>query len=191
VMCADTELFRRPVRPLGELLADAGLEADGDWCGPAGVDWLGPAARGEMSELARIAHRYDLDECCLHAFSVTMEAWNDLITATSPDPAIDSIDWEVVAAALAHGYAAPAFVDYVLRDRDEVPERFDDFVGALRQAGARQSAAAIGYLTARKFELLGETLVAEQALLDATATDPHYEPAVQELSWYASDRGDA
>lgn len=191
VMCADAEAFRRPVRPLGELLADAGLEAVGDWCGPVGTDWLAPAAGHEVSELARVANRYDLEDCCLHELYVTLEAWNELVTATDPHDATDNIEWDLVVAALAHGYAAAAFADYVLRANEELPERFDDFVGALRLVGERQFAAAIDYVTARKFEQLGETVLAEQALLDAAAADPHYEPAVQDLAWYASDRGDA
>lgn len=189
-MCENAAIFRRPVRPLAELLADAGLSYEGEWCGPAGADWVPPAIADEMDDFEYITSRYDLDECCLESIDDAMAAWNALVTATDAAAATDAIDWARVADALGHGEVAAAFADIVLRDRDEPPALYDDFIGALTQRAPR-SAAITGYLTARKFELLGETLLAESALHAATQGDPHFAPAVEDLAWYVADRGDA
>jgi hypothetical protein len=177
-------VFTRPVRPLGELLADAGLEVRGDWVGPLGGDWQVP--RISAAEAARevLIARYQLDTCCLDHLDLVMDAWNSLVL---PREDVD-IDWPRVAASLRHGLVAPAFADHVL-PADEPSALLADFTNTLREADPRATAPAM-FLVARNLERGGDALAAETALLAAVRADPEFDAALDELAWYAADRGD-
>jgi hypothetical protein len=184
VMTEHPDAFRSPVRPLGELLADAGLECRGDFCGPAGTEWQVHWAERAGEERRMLAERYQLDVCCLEALDVAMDGWNELVVRTS-----EPVDWRDVVDALQHGDVAPAFADHVLRDLDEQHPVLDEFVAKLR-ATSPNAAAAAGYLAARNLERGGDVLAAETALQGAVRADPEFVPALEELAWYVADRGD-
>src|SRR5690606_1232143 len=68
--------------------------------------------------------------------------------------------------------------------------RVGEFARALISPGRRHTGGA-GLLLARHLEAAGDTFGAEAALEAAVRSDPDFGPALAELAWYASDRGDA
>jgi tetratricopeptide (TPR) repeat protein len=182
----DVQLFRRPVRPIGELLVDAGLDRRGEWVGPAGTEWTSLYAAGAAAERVALAELYDLDLCCLEALDEAMDGWNELVLASRDEP----VDWRAMARALNHGLVAPAFADHVLRDLDQPHPVLIEFTDALRAAGPKAAAPA-AFLTARNLERAGDILAAETSLQSAVRADASYAPALEELARYVADRGDA
>jgi hypothetical protein len=185
VLAHHGDAFREPVRPLGELFADGGIEVRGEWVGTAGSDWAPPMVTDAEMDRLRIADRYEFNRCCLDAFDAVMDAWNALVV-----PEGEGIDWRDVAELLRHGEVAPGFADFVLRDLDEGHPVLDEFVSALRTAGRRADGPA-SYLAARNLERAGDVLAAETLLQSAFRADPSFGPTLVELAWYVADRGDA
>jgi hypothetical protein len=183
---SEVPLFCDPVRPLVEILHAAGLEHRGAFVGPIGVEWQPPAVAVAEAERVMLAERYQLDLCCLELLDDAMEAWNELTLPTGHT----AVDWRGVARALSHGFVAPAFADYVLRDVDELHPVLSEFVQALRAAGSKAEAPA-AYLAARNLERAGDVHAAETSLQMAVRADGSFDPALEELAWYVADRGDA
>ncbi len=89
-LCCDPSLFRRPVRPVGELLERAGLEQRDGWFGLPGEDWEPLGVRLlRMLEGARQGF-WGFDECCKASFQIVREAWGHrLLGKPAPDPGED------------------------------------------------------------------------------------------------------
>jgi len=85
---------------------------------------------------------------------------------------------------------AEAFCDWVDRFLDLEYARVGEFARALISPGRRHTGGA-GLLLARHLEAAGDTFGAEAALEAAVRSDPDFGPALAELAWCASDRGDA
>jgi hypothetical protein len=187
-LVADDDAFLDPLPPLTELLDAAGLEARGEWVGPADAEWQPPLLASAEGERAVLAERYQLDDCCLELLDGVMDAWNELVVSRR----VDVQPWPQVAQALEHGFVAPAFADHVLPPGEdtEAMARYDTFVAALTTAGRRADAPA-AFLSARGHERRADVLAAETSLRAALRADPHFAPALEELAWYLADRGDA
>src|SRR5439155_8930754 len=96
-----------------------------------------------------------------------------------------------LGALVSHGRVAEAFVVEVLGSEDDDDGAVARFAGIVRQAAPRGRRAGPCFLLAVCRERDGETLEAERWLEEALEADPSYAPALEELAWYASDRGDA
>jgi hypothetical protein len=65
-----------------------------------------------------------------------------------------------------------------------------EFAATLSSSGRREVASALT-LRARHHEAAGDALAAEFELQNAVRVDPGFGPALADLAWYTSDRGDA
>jgi hypothetical protein len=180
---ADDSLFRTPVRPVSELLADAGLSVEGGFAGPTEVAWKPPGVAWADEYRSQLRQEYGLNACCDDAFDVVLDAWTSHLMGR--DIAVKDVN-----RALGHGSVVLAFSDWRDRVGGLDSESVHEFATALVSSGRRDTAPAL-MLRARHFEALGETLAAEADLEEAIVFDPGFGPALAELAWYASDRGDA
>jgi hypothetical protein len=71
------------------------------------------------------------------------------------------------------------------------PERLRVFTERLESLVMPEARAAVQWLRASAYELSGDLIAAEKALLAAEKLDPHWSPAVLDLAEYANLRGDA
>jgi hypothetical protein len=182
----DPTLFRSPLPPLGDLLAMAGLSCQREWTGPADVEWVPGFVAAHEDELDVLAERYLLDDCCVELLVAALDVWNEYVLAPDAEH-----PWRDVGRALAHGWVAAAFADYLLGVRTEPRPQLDGFAVALSSQPERTAKAVAAYLLARNLERSDDVLAAEAALEGAVRHDPAYEPALEDLAWHAADRGDA
>src|SRR5690606_18422858 len=75
MIVADLALFRTPVRPISELLADAGLMADGAHLGPADGSWDPPGVAAKREFRGRLFQQFGFEACCEAAFDEVLEAF--------------------------------------------------------------------------------------------------------------------
>ena len=185
----DPSLFRQPVPPVRELLARADLEVVGSWVGRVGEDAQAPLVALHEYRVAELGERFGFDACCHDAFDRVLEAWYATLE-TDGDPTHAPVAWRAVARDLAHGAVAPALVAYALVDEEAASEFLANFARPLTRLTGPLAAPG-HYLLARNFEADDEGLAGESALRAALDADPTYEPALVDLAWCASDRGDA
>lgn len=183
MLVTDPGLFRRPVRPISELLEDAGLTADGAFVGPADSNWDPPGVAVQKEFRAGIIRRYGFEACCAEALDVVIEAFRSLASG-------GHLNDREVNRALRHSRVAEAFCDWVDRFYALDDARVGEFARALISSGRRHTGGA-GLVLARHLEAAGDALGAEAALEAAVRSDPEFGPALTESAWYASDRGDA
>ena len=176
-------LFRRPVRPVSELFAEAGIEIAGGWVGRVGVAWKPPMVARVDNLRDRLHSTHQLKECCEEAFDVVIAAW-------SAQVGDGTVDARSVNRALGHGPVIDAFSEWA----DELvgldSPSIGEFASTLSSSGRGEVAPAL-LLRARHHEAVGDALAAEFDLEDAVRVDPGLGPALAELAWYTSDRGDA
>lgn len=180
----DDALFRRPVRPVSELLADAGLSSRGAFIGSRDTPWEPPGVVATQRFRDTLSQRYGLEGCCDDALDVVIDAWHSHVSGNH-HPAARSVN-----RALAHGAVVEAFCDWLQHYFGIDSARIEEFAGRLVSPDRRHAGAA-RLVLARHYEAVGDVLTAEEQLEDAVQTDPDFGPALAELSWYASDRGDA
>jgi hypothetical protein len=186
-LCTDPSLFRRPVLPVGELLERAGLEQRDGWFGLPGEDWEPLGVRMiQMLEAARQSV-WGFDECCEASFQIVREAWGHRALGT---PVSGGDDLRPVARALAHGAVAPAFCEYALSGSHGGSQTLASFASELSQLTGKLAAPGL-FVRAVESEQAARVVDAESDLLAAVLADPDYGPALVDLAWYASDRGDA
>ncbi len=188
-LCADPSLFRQPVLPVGELLQRAGLEQRDGWFGLPGEDWETPGVRMQQMLAAARQEFWGFDECCEASFQIVREAWDHRVLG-KPAPAPGGHDLRPVARALAHGAVAPAFCEYALRGSHGGNETLASFAAELSQFAGKLAAPGL-FVRAVESERADRVLEAESDLRAAVLADPDYGPALVDLAWYASDRGDA
>jgi hypothetical protein len=186
-LCHDSDLFRNPVLPVGELLELAGLERRDAWFGQRGEDWESPGFRYLEREMEYLRESWGFDSCCDAAFETVRKVWGDHVLGRS-EPTRDSL--RLVARDLGHGSVAPAFAEYVLGQRDHGSESLAAFAQLVSSVAGRHAAAGY-YLQAMDAEREGSAGAAEEHLHHAARTDPDYGPALAELAWYEADHGDA
>jgi hypothetical protein len=176
-------LFRRPVPPVSELFEKAGFEIDGGWVGRAGVSWKPPgvAMADRLRDRLRVEHQ--LNECCEEALEVVIDALSAQILG-------GDLDIRSVNRALGHGPVVEAFSEWVDEMFGLDSPSIGELADALAAPGRGDTAPAL-LLRARHHEATGTVLEAERDLESAVRLDPEYGPALAELAWYVSDRGDA
>jgi len=176
-------LFRRPASPVSELFATAGLEISGAWVGRAGVEWKPPMVAYRDDLRTRLRSTYQLDDCCEEALDAVIAAWSVQLENGITDAGS-------VNRALGHGPVIYAFSEWV----DELfgldTPSIGEFATTLVSSGPRDVAPAL-MLLARHHEAVGDAPAAQIHLETAVRVDPDFGPALAELAWYTSDRGDA
>jgi hypothetical protein len=177
----DPSAFRRPVRPLGELLVAAGLEQRGFSFGRAGEEWLSAGEEWRASCRVRVLERWDISGCCEEAFDAALASF-ERYQETGEEPA------RSVTHHLAHGVAAPAFAEYVMESRPGLDGQLGEFASFLASGGTKRAAPA-QLILAMDAESQGDLVTAEAMLRAARRGDPDYGPAAVHLADYEIDRG--
>lgn len=174
--------FRRPVRPLGELLEAAGLERRGFSFGRVGRPWRSFAERFNDRRGVQIIERYPFDDCCVESFDLVRHAYEAFDETVS--------DVRAVQDALAHGAAAQAFAAFVLHDSGAGDERLVRFANHILLESRGRRRAAPQYLLGIEAESRGDSPEAENWLVGASGDDPDDAGSALAQIDYAVDRGD-
>ncbi len=182
----DPELFSRPVAPIRELAAAAGLSTDGVGLGPGDQIWDEPEAERIRAE--RAVASYELDECCLDALAVVNRRWRAELLGLADIPAAPPLD-EVIDA-LGHGDVGPALVDAA--DQEWVHDRLRAFASTLLDATDGDDPRALGprLLLAYLHERDGELDIAETLYRLVHDRQPDSPAAAEGLAFLAFDRSD-
>lgn len=188
-------LFRQPVPPLGELLADAGFRCDRGWVGPQDEEWKTPIIRLLGARRERLAANYGFSSCCHAAFDEVERAWNAFTTqgaghTVSPDPAWEALDLRSAARALGHDPVAEAFGAWTLDGSAPAGPILAAFADALLEVATGRAAAGPHHLAAIAAEVAGEVDDAAQHLRAALAADEEHLSSAAVLSLHALMRGD-
>jgi hypothetical protein len=189
---ATPEAFRQPQAPLGRLIAEAGLEAQGEMVAPAGFDWLKLTA---LLKIGRVAQRWALDETGGIAWAVVTQGYRmflggDLETADA-DLASLLGDPCKIAHLMSYEGVAEAFMGEILESEPDRDGSVAAFAELLLSAASGRSKAGPLWLRSVCAERNGQTLEAEQLVAQSIAADGSYQLALGDAAWYASDRGDA
>ena len=144
----DPEVWSRPVRPLVELLAEAGFEQRGPGFGPAGEEWEGTYESGSDPRKETI-DEFDFNPCCTAAFDAAALAVARQIGPDASTASLDGIDWEELEESLLHGQVTRALCHYTTLDKlgDSVlalAEVLAGRSGGLRVAGMFLTALVTG-----------------------------------------------
>ncbi|MEZ5409472.1 MAG: SEC-C metal-binding domain-containing protein [Acidimicrobiales bacterium] len=182
----DPALFTRPVPPVRELAAAAGLSTDGLGIGPADRIWDEPGAERMMAE--RAVSSYDLDECCLDALALVNRRWRaELLGLVDLDgtPAVDE-----VVDALGHGDVGPALADAM--DGPRTHDGLRTFARALLDATDGDDPRSLGprLLLAYLLERDGDLAAAEELYRRVHDRQPESPAALEGLAFLAFDRSD-
>lgn len=182
----DPTLFTRPVPPVHELVAAAGLSTDGLGVGPADRIWDEPGAERIMAE--RAMSSYDLDECCLDALALVNRRWRAELLGLVDLPDAPGLD-EVVDA-LGHGDVGPALADAV--DGPRAHDRLRTFARALLDGTGGDDPRSLGprLLLAYLLERDGDLAGAEELYRLVHDRQPDSPAALEGLAFLAFDRSD-
>jgi hypothetical protein len=186
-LLADCTLFRRVTVPVTQMLAALGVEQREAWCGRAGEKWEDPVTSYVRTKTAAIGRRWGFDNCCHSELQIALEAWSAL--ATERD-GLDELTLRGAAKALRHSVVSSAFVDYVLGSSDRPSPAVAELAGQLTSLPGRWGAPG-HYLLAANAERAGDAFVGESELERAVKLDADYLSALDDLAWYAADRGNA
>lgn len=183
-LVADAAAFRRPVRPVEELLLAAGLERRGFSFGRAGERWTSFGEEAHERRHQALAEAWGFSECCHAACDLVTRALAGFdADGAEPDPS-------AVAGALRHGTVALAFAEEVLGSSDEGDEGLRRFLGAILVGAPPKRSVAPLLVLAMEAERRGDAAGAEEALRRALRADPGYGLAAGQLADYEIDRGD-
>lgn len=172
--CADdAALFTEPLPPLGTTLASLGFVQHGDWIANDSSDFQGQA---EDEQLEELAHRHPLNIEQAEAVLAVMALYDE--ESDEVDDLASLLSEPVVAYAVRSELSADA-------------ERLRAVAERLEPLVAPEARAAVHWLRASAYELSGDLIAAEKALLAAEKLDPTWSPAVLDLAEYANLRGDA
>ena len=174
-------LFRSPVRPVADLLPQAGLEHRGELAGPAGTEFEHEVVINRREQIEALSRRMGFEPCCRQAFDRVLAAWPAFIEGDRPGraPLLD---------ALTHGTVAPALAAYVLEGRYSSTATLDEFAAYLAEHGG-PGASAAEFLRGIHAEAIDDALAAEMRYEAAVDHDPGYTPAARQLARYRLDRG--
>ena len=209
--CIDLpESFRRPLPPLTDLVAEAGLARHGDWLAPGGFDFDQHFLDLQVN---RLMERHELTRDEALSFLVLLRLRErvseviDAIVDSQPgeQAAVQSVrsleqataeglDGHSVASSLpilAEPYLARAFLTEALGYQDQGAPGLSLMVDGLAAYSPRSVRPALRWLEAKAYERMGQISRAEECLIAAEKLDPNWSPVLLDLARYASDRGDA
>lgn len=179
----ENEVFRAPVAPVAELIAEAGLKLDRVWVGPADEDWEDPDELYDRDLRGALVERYGLAVCCIKSLDVVVGGWRAFARG-------EDVDFRKVNDELDHGVSDAAW-DYLFYGHNADSARIEDFASELIGAAGGDRSGSAHHLRALAREIRGATLEAEEDLHAAIRVDPENAAALEDLATYLSDRGDA
>ena len=202
LLADDPGLLAAPVAPVGQALADAGLEVHRDWVGTPGTDWTEWDAWFEDDDDAddvddvddvvasfdddadddAIAEALGLDRYELDGLGIVLGAKDlyDRLGGFAEPGALGRMSQVVAIPAITRILAIRAWQDPTL-------ERF--IADAMGTVDGREGVGVMTVLAACA-EARGAVLDAERLLREAVVADPGFEPALIALARYEEDRGD-
>ena len=198
-MGEDPTAFAVPVTPVGELLADAGLQVRQAWVGPAGETWTTPA---EEARRRRLEERLTGAEgCCRRAALRAFEAWlpaaaarDDLAGDDGSGPAGAGLDRDRarrLAEDIDHGPVAALLAESATLGPPLVGLRRLGAWAAAVGAAAGTTSAGVAYLQALGADADGDPVAAEAHLAAGLGADPAHPACLGLSAELAEDRGDA
>lgn len=177
--------WRRPMRPLGELLEAAGLERRGFSWGWTGTAWQTSSERFRAGLVDRTSDRWGLKPCCSSALAEVRDVLQSFDEDTPPAPEVA----RVVAGHLSHDMVAGALVDLeAMGTFEQDLPRLAALASWVIERQPRRAAGAhqvLGLLAQRR----RDPDAAERAFAAALRVDPGYRAAVVEASCHELDRG--
>ena len=176
-LSTDPTVFRRAVRPVGELALDAGLEQRGFSFGRAGEDWR--SAGEAHRERVRQQIGGDLGECCRTRFERCCNAFRAF-------QAGEGVDVRDTLQALRHGGVAAAFAEFIRTTTSDRSCDRRDFALLLAEP---PRAGVAHYLLGVEAERADHALEAEAEYRAALEMDPDLGPAAEAVSSFEIDRG--
>lgn len=178
-------LASQPLAPFEELLAAAGFEVRDGYTAPVGTDW----APFELARrIARVARRRDLDLDEARVLALLVQAAAPPRSLGRDGGRLDKALGAKLAHLVCDSEVAEAFAETVA-DGDAQAARA--FLRRLRQAGGRRHEGSLWWCESLVAGRAGDVEAAEACLRSAIAADPAHLPALADLAWYTSDRGDA
>jgi hypothetical protein len=178
-LASDPLAWRKPVRPLTELLPEAGLEHRGFSYGRIGEPWLSPGERYIERQRRELAE--GLEACCASRFEEVCDAYTQFC-------ADGTVDGPAVLERLRHGPVVAVFAKFAGKVRIGREASLRDFGAALAAVGRRHGAGL--YLLGFDAERRGDLAAAESAYRSALTVDPGLAMAAQALSRFHIDRGE-
>lgn len=179
--------LRRPVAPVGELLASVGLQVDGGRVVAAAAPVAGVA---DDAVLDLVARHHGLDVQATRALH-TVGRLAARVAAEDPDE-LPSDDAREGLRALTDLPTVPvAFADASIGIVGTGADLLERLVALLRPAVRGRGSAALELLVSRAAEARGDASAAESALRRVLQADPDITAAHADLAWYLELRGDA
>jgi hypothetical protein len=176
-------LFRRPVAPVLELLAEAGLARDRD---RAVFD---PESPPEPPPYTFFAEAYGLDEMGTDAVGILSGAV-DLVEREAVDELPSELADNLLDMLTLDPAVADALADSLLGILGTGGGALDRFARVLLPHARGRRTAPVHLLAARAAEARGDALAGEMALRRAIQADPSCAAAHEDLAWFLEDRGD-
>ena len=210
---ADPAVFRDPVAPVAELLAQAGIARRGAFVAFEGFDFEQWQYEGEVR---RAIINFGVDEAGARAAIELARAVDEVSSAVAevvervseqgPDleslprllqeagpPVLPPLS-ESVTFALRHlsdPDVATALLAMTLESEEFTALPLTLAVAQWRASTPRSSRCALGWIEGKALERLGDHELAERSYDAAESLDPTWAPVLVELARFASDRGDA
>lgn len=176
----DASSFAEPQAPLSRLLKAAGLEVRGDQVAHEASVWR---TEEDFRAIRRLTLR--LDPEMLDAVLMVFDAVQGEVDTATARTVLDHLQDPSVLTAVS---------DLLLGCEDDLSRLGTTAAVARRLAAAASrpaQRAVAAWLLAVVAEREGQPQEAERLLRDAVRAEPAWEPAVDRLAWYLSDRGDA
>jgi hypothetical protein len=176
-------LFRHPVAPVADLLAEAGLDRDA----LAGV--FDPEDPPEPPPYAFYEQVYGLDEMGTDAVGILSGAV-DLVERDAVDELPDDLAGNLLQLLTLDPAVAEALADSLLGILGTGGDALARFARVLLPHARGRQGAPVHLLAARAAEARGDAAAGEEALRRAVQADTACTAAHEDLAWYLEDRGD-
>lgn len=198
-------LFTTPLPPLGDIIANAGLQHDVSCIALPGFDiarWrfdlrcellaeqydITPSDAVALRTLVEIYHRF---EAVLAAADTIDDEWPESVDAVA---APDAAEYRELLAEFGSCLSDPLLAVLLLDETVGLgghPAVLGLFAETLEPQVSRSAKPAYRWLRAAALEQLGDIEDAERQYLAAESMDTEFLPALHDLARFASDRGDA
>lgn len=200
--CANPEFFRTTVKPVKEILAQAGLTTRESFIFPADFDFV---TWDETHTVLRLKSGYGLDENearsvislnqLVESFAQQLGEVKDSSEFTSIlESAGSTVSTDETVLALRQLFnpqCAAALFSLAIYSDESSSLPLLLAAQSWRHRAPRNAGAALGWLEGKALERLGDTDLAEGAYEAAESADSNWAPALEELARFASDRGNA
>ncbi len=185
------EVFRsQPIPPMTALLAEAGLEQNGDWIGPIGTAWTEANAARRFHEL-RAHHELSKDDTT--SVMMLLGACSSVVDDRADALGVEGEQQDnafVLAMALNSADVCRVFVHEAIEHGRSAMDLLSFSAALLEHVADGPGCSGPEVVAAECWEILGRTDEAISALERAVTHDPHPRAHAM-LAGIAADRGDA